>query len=156
VLLDRVNAVKNRLLSVLDRTSAVELIVRRHTMRTLIGQVFSGRGDFAHWIAKLQEHYSRKTGMNLFPGTLNIQLDEPFTLPQPVLRLEASEYGGSVSVNIVPCRFFGRPAFILRTDANDQGRGDHPNTVVEIASDIKLRDAHSIQDGDKVSVEIDA
>lgn len=42
---------------------------------TLVGKVRSGRGDFAQWIAKLGEHYEAKTGMRLYPGTLNIHLD---------------------------------------------------------------------------------
>jgi hypothetical protein len=32
-------------------------------------------GNFLYWIEKLHDHYLRKTGMNLFPGALNIQLD---------------------------------------------------------------------------------
>jgi riboflavin kinase len=72
-------------------------------------------GNFSYWIEKLHDHYFRKTGMNLFPGTLNVQLDEPYALPKQIIRWEAAEYGGSVSVNIVPCSILGKHAFILRT-----------------------------------------
>ena len=115
----------------------------------------TGRGDFAQWIAKLQKHYERKTGVRLFPGTLNLELSEPYTLPQKRIRLEAAEYGGRVSVNIVPCRILGRPAFILRTDANESGHGHHPRSILEVASDVKLRDAFALSDGDVVQVELD-
>jgi riboflavin kinase, archaea type len=55
-------------------------------------------GNFSYWIEKLQDYYARKTGMNLFPGTLNIQLDQPYSLPSTgVTRLDAQEYGGTVS-----------------------------------------------------------
>jgi hypothetical protein len=60
-------------------------------------------GNFSYWIEKLQDHYQRKTGMRLYPGTLNIELEEAYSLPKRVVRLEASEYGGTVSVNMVPC-----------------------------------------------------
>jgi len=56
----------------------------------LTGKVVSGMGNFSYWIEKLHDHYLRKTGMNLFPGTLNVLLDEPYTLPKDVIRLEAT------------------------------------------------------------------
>ncbi len=122
-------------------------------MSILRGKVVSGMGNFSYWIEKLQEHYLRKTGMRLFPGTLNVQLEEPYTLPDAVIRLEAEEYGGSVSVSMVPCFIRGKRAFILRTDANEQGRGHHPRTIVEIATDIRLRDHFQLNDGSLVEIE---
>lgn len=111
-------------------------------------------GSFSFWIEKLADHYERKTQMRLFPGTLNIELPEPYFLRPTGLRLEGEEYGGTVSVNIVPCSIFGRRAFLLRTDANEQGRGHHPRTIIEIATDVKLRDEFRLQDGDTVEVEV--
>jgi CTP-dependent riboflavin kinase len=78
----------------------------------LVGKVRSGLGDCAFWLTKLEDHYRAKTGMTLFPGTLNVELPEPFSLPSQRLRLEAHEYGGRVSVSILPCRILGLPAFI--------------------------------------------
>lgn len=128
-------------------------------MRILRGRVVSGMGNFSYWIEKLQGHYERKTEMRLFPGTLNVQLEEPYSLPKQVIRLEGSEYGGTVSVNMVPCRIQKpdgewRRGFLLRTDANEEGRGHHPKTIVEIATDVKLREYFHLQDGDVVEIEI--
>ena len=123
-------------------------------MAKLRGRVVSGMGNFSFWIEKLRNHYLRKTGMLLFPGTLNLQLEEPWFVPPGCLRLEGAEYGGTVTVNIVPCSVLGRAAFILRTTANEEGRGHHPRTIIEIATDVKLRDAHQLSDGDWVDVEI--
>ena len=92
--------------------------------------------------------------MRLYPGTLNIELSVPYSLPPEVKRLEANEYGGSVSVSIVPCRIFDRRAFLLRTDQNEQGTGLHARNVIEIATDIRLRDAYQLKDGDWVDVEV--
>jgi riboflavin kinase len=118
-------------------------------------------GNFSYWIEKLADHYVRKTGMRFYPGTLNVQLEEPYSLPERVIRLEASEYGGTVSVSMVPC-FIQTPrcrevrhAFLLRTDANEDGRGHHPKTVVEIACDVRLRDFFDLRDGDAVQIEIE-
>jgi riboflavin kinase, archaea type len=78
--------------------------------------------------------------MKLFLGTLNVQLNEPYALP---IRSEGKKYGGSVSVKIAPCSILGRSAFILRTDANEHGRGHHLRTIIEIATDVKLGDVIS-------------
>ncbi len=127
----------------------------------LRGCVVSGMGNFSYWIEKLQEHYLQKTGMRFYPGTLNVRLDAPYSLPKRVIRLEASEYGGTVSVNMVPCRHpgcrrvRGKAAFLLRTDANEEGRGHHPKTIVEIAADVRLRDHFGLQDGALVEIEIE-
>ena len=120
----------------------------------LAGRVETGIGELAHWLEVLRDHYFEKTGMVFYPGTLNVRLDAPFRMPRGVMRLEAAEYGGSVSVSLLPCTILGRKAYILRTDANDQGRGDHPLTVVEIATDVRLRDQFDLKDGDAVTIEL--
>jgi len=124
-------------------------------MKVLRGKVENGIGDFGQWVEKLSVHYERKTGMKLYPGTLNIRLTNPYTVAPGCIRLEAHEYGGTVGVSIVPCRVLGRRGFILRTDANNEGTGRHPPAVVEIASDVKLRDEYNLADGDEVSVEVE-
>ena len=123
-------------------------------MPILKGVVVSGMGNFSYWLEKLESYYTQKTGMRLFPGTLNLRLDQPYSLPADVIRLEKEEYGGTVSVSMVPCRVFDRPAFLLRTDANETGRGHHPKNVIEIATDIKLRDLYHLRDGDEVEVHL--
>ena len=123
-------------------------------MQILTGKVVSGMRSFSYWIEKLHDHYLRKTGMHLFPGTLNVALEEPWSVPAGALRLEAEEYGGRVSVSLVPCSILGRPAFILRTDANEQGQGHHPRTIVEVACDVRLRDHFHLNDGDEVRIEV--
>ena len=117
------------------------------------GKVVTGLGDFAFWIERLTSFYEQKTGMRLYPGTLNVELSSEYSLPANVIRLEANEYGGSVSVSIVPCRIFNRRAFLLRTDRNEQGTGHHPRNIIEIATDVRLRDMYHLADGDWVDIE---
>src|SRR5580658_2823595 len=118
------------------------------------GKVVSGMGNFSFWIEKLHDYYFRKTGMHFYPGTLNVELEQPYSLPKDVIRLEGHEYGGTVSVSMVPCIIEGRKAFLLRTDLNEQGRGHHPKTIIEIATEVRLRDALGLKDGDVVVIEI--
>jgi CTP-dependent riboflavin kinase len=123
-------------------------------MSRLRGKVVSGRGDFGQWIERLSSHYEQKTGMRLYPGTLNVELTTDYSLPPDVIRLEAAEYGGRVSVSLVPCRIFDRKAFLLRTDQNENGTGHHPRNIIEIATDVRLRERYGLQDGDWVEVEV--
>ena len=123
-------------------------------MPVLRGVVVSGMGNFSFWLEKLESFYTGKTGMRLFPGTLNLRLAEPYSLPVEVIRLEKEEYGGTVSVSMVPCRVFERRAFLLRTDANEAGTGHHPKSIIEIATDVKLRDTYGLCDGDEVEVHL--
>lgn len=99
----------------------------------------------------------RKTGMTFFPGTLNIHLlDCKYYFPQDCLRLEKEEYGGTVSVSMTECRILGKDAYILRTDSDLGKHGYPPEQILEIATDVKLRDEFNLRDGDTVEVEIDA
>lgn len=56
-------------------------------MDILHGKLVSGRGDFGHWIERLSDLYEQKTGMRLYPGTLNVELPTPYSLPSNVIRL---------------------------------------------------------------------
>ena len=123
-------------------------------MPRLRGKVVSGLGNFGQWIERLTGLYEQKTGMRLYPGTLNLELPSDFSLPADVIRLEADEYGGRGSVSIVPCRIFDRRAFLLRTDENENGTGHHPRNIIEIATDVRLRDEYRPNDGDCVDVEL--
>lgn len=69
------------------------------------------------------------------------------------IRLEPPEYG--VAMSIVPCEISGVPAFILRTDKNNDGVGDHAPDIIEVAAATHLRSALGISDGDEVEVVID-
>ncbi len=124
-------------------------------MKILLGKVVSGKGDFSKWIEKLHDYYYQKTGLNFFPGTLNVKLNQPYRIPQDALCIDAKEYGGTVSIYLVPCQILGHPAYILRTDRNEQGIGDHPHSIVEIACEVKLRDTHQIKDEDEVEIVLD-
>jgi riboflavin kinase len=124
-------------------------------MKVLTGKVVSGVGNFSYWIDKLKDHYQKKTGLVLFPGTLNVQLGEEYRIPSEAMRLEGEEYGGTVSINIVPCRIFEEEAVILRTDTNERGEGLHPKTLVEVACEVKLRDKYNLKDGDIVQIKVE-
>jgi len=125
-------------------------------VRLLRGRVVSGLGDFGQWIHQLREHYRNKTGLDLYPGTLNIELEKPYRIPPDAIRLEGQEYGGQVSVSLVPCHIADTQAFILRTDKNEAGTGHHPRTIIEVAAAVRLREKFDLSDGDEVEIVIDS
>ncbi len=121
----------------------------------LKGVVKSGKGDFSYCLDRLSERYARKTGLKLFPGTLNVHLiDQVYHLPSGSVRLEKEEYGGQVSVAIGECTIFGRKAFILRPDTDTGKYGDPPEAILEVATDIELRKKYGLNDGDVVEIEV--
>ena len=116
----------------------------------LRGWVTGGTGGHAHWMTTHADLYEAKTGVRLYPGSLNVVLDHPWHVHSHGIRLEPPEYG--VGLSIVPCTVQGLEAFILRTDKNDRGEGDHPPLVLEVAATVRLRDALDLQDGDEVAI----
>lgn len=123
----------------------------------LRGEIKTGKNDFSFWIDKLSSYYRQKTGMIFFPGTLNVHLlNYKYYFPQDCLRLEQEEYGGTVSVSMTECRILGKDAYILRTDSDTGKQGYPPEQILEIATDVKLRNEFNLQDGDIVEVEINA
>ena len=116
----------------------------------LRGRVSGGVGGLAHWMTLHADLYEEKTGVRLYPGSLNVVLDGPWRVSGEPVRLEPPEYG--VGLSMVPCTIEGLDAFIVRTDKNDRGEGDHPPHVVEVAAAVRLRDALGLRDGDEVEI----
>ena len=106
-------------------------------------------------MVKLQTLYTAETGVALYPGSLGIELAVSYDLPvKGVIRLEKEAYGGCVSVSLLPCAGSGIQEFIMRTDANADGTGDHPKTIIEVAAQVRLRDALNVPDVDFVTIKV--
>ena len=46
----------------------------------LKGKVKKGLGDAFFWVKKIEDIFYKKTNMNLFYGTLNVELEKPYEL----------------------------------------------------------------------------
>ena len=121
----------------------------------LTGTVRSGKGNFSNWMEELQTLYTAKSGVALYPGSLDIELAVSYDLPtKGVILLEKEEYGGRVSVSLLPCSVSGIQGCIMRIDPNADGTGDHPKTIIEVAAQVRLRDALNVSDGDIVTIKV--
>lgn len=116
------------------------------------GRVASGLDNHARWMTIYAELYEAKTGVELYPGTLNVVLDHEWHVGGDVIRLEPPEYG--VPLSIVPCTISGIDAFVVRTDKNDRAEGDHEPNVIEVAAAVHLRSVLELDDGDEVEIDL--
>lgn len=121
----------------------------------LEGLIVSGYGHAADPLARLSELYRQKTGVSLFPGTLNVELDQDWPTPAGFARIEPGEGGCRVGVTLIRCRIEGLEAFILRTDGNSAPGGLHSLRIVEVAAEVRLRTALGLSDGERVRLDLE-
>lgn len=119
----------------------------------LVGKVKSGYGNASFWVKKINEIFKEKYGMKLFPGTLNIEIDSPYIL-ETDNKILPDEYNGQYTVLIKEGTIFGHKIFILRPEINNKEGGDHALNIIEIVSDVNLRESNNLKDGDIVIIKI--
>lgn len=120
----------------------------------LTGKVKTGLGEASFWMKKSQEAFYNKTGIKMFPGTLNVELKEDYNLKGSLKVLKGKEYGGSQDVYIKECKIFGHKSYIVRTDKNISEKRTHPLNLVEIISDINFREKYNLKDGQTIEITI--
>ena len=126
----------------------------------LTGKVQAGFGKASHWLNLFNVAYSEKLGISVFPGSLNIALDQVFDWFDA--RYEAhriwfgrEEYCGERDILLLPCELVSldhRRAFLWTPTTAARDRRDP--WVVEVVSDVNLRDQFGLQDGDVVEIRV--
>lgn len=119
----------------------------------LKGKIKSGFGNASFWVDKINPIFEKKYHMQLFLGTLNIELDDDYILDDEE-KIIANEYGGSFDVLIKECEILGHKGYIVRTERNNKKGGDHPLTIIEIVSDIHIRKTNNLNDNDSITLHI--
>ena len=125
------------------------------------GLVQPGKHDASHWLEKFNGAYSAKTGMAIFPGSLNLALDHTFDWFRPdyqakIIWFGRAEYGGERDILLLPCQLVRpgpRRAFLWTPTTAARDRPDP--WVVELITDVKLRDVYGLGDGSLVEFELD-
>lgn len=126
----------------------------------LVGRVQDGKGDAARWLELFNAAYSRKLGMPVFPGSLNLALVHDFDwfdadIRRRWLPFDRSEYGGERDILLVPCRLANladEPAWLWTPTTAARNRSDP--WVVEIIAARSLRDAFGLTNGSIVEVQL--
>ncbi|HXT16170.1 MAG TPA: DUF120 domain-containing protein [Gemmatimonadaceae bacterium] len=126
----------------------------------LAGRVQRGKGDASRWLSRFNAAYSGKTGMPIFPGSLNLALSASFDWFAPEIEsrtvwFDRSEYGGERDILLVPCVLLGlrrEPGWLWTPTTAARERPDP--WVIEIIAAINLRQTYGLRDGDVVEVEL--
>ena len=119
----------------------------------LEGKVIKGFGRAKIFVNMVEEAFYKKTKMRLYPGTLNIKLEEPYNLKLDYL-IKAEEYGGSFNVQVQKCKVYGKDAYIVRSEKNTLYEADYTKEIIEIVSDISFREEYSLKDNQKIEIQI--
>ena len=126
----------------------------------LTGRVQSGKGDAARRLLALMDAYTFKIGVPIFPGTLNLKLEEPFDwfapeLLEDIVWFERIEHGGERDIVLLPCvltNLQGNGAFLWST--TNAARDPALRRMIEIISPLDLRGTYGLVDGDAVEIEV--
>jgi len=118
----------------------------------LKGKVRSGLGEASFWMKKAEEAFYRKTGIKMFYGTLNIELEKDYKLEGNLKVLHKEEYGGTQEVYMKECQILRHKSYIVRTDKNMSENRDHPLNLIEIISDVNFREEYNLKDGDEIEI----
>lgn len=125
---------------------------------TLRGRVCSGQNNASHWLNLYNSAYRQKTGMNIYPGSLNLCLDRKFDWRAAhyrslIIWFGRKEMGGERDILLLPCMLANlgyRKAFLWTTTNLNHDDAE----IIEIITDVRLRDEYNLNDGDLVKVEI--
>ncbi len=120
-------------------------------MCKLKGKVKSGLGEASYWTKKVSKAFEEKYGMKLFLGTLNVEIENDYVLNNDE-KIKANEYGGNFDLIIKECKIFERKAYIFRTEKNNKRGGDHPLNLIEVLSDINMRETYKLKDNDEIDI----
>ena len=118
------------------------------------GIVKSGLGQGKYWINKFNPIFIKKNNIELFHGTLNIEVEKSYKIEDNFQSVQGYEYGGTEEVLIKECRIFNEKAFIVRPRRNNEENGDHPLNIVEVVSNVNFREKYNLKDNDKVEIYI--
>ena len=84
------------------------------TMYELEGKVKSGLGEGHFWINKVRRIFKEKYKIDLFLGTLNIELDKEYIL-KGTDKILSNEYGGQYDVLVQRCEILGKERLYSKT-----------------------------------------
>jgi len=118
----------------------------------LRGKVASGLGEGRYYISRegYRRQFSEKLGFDPSPGTLNLKLDEPFTIEDSdSIEIEGfSDEGRSFGgCRCLPAEVGGVRGAVVRPE-----RTGYPPDLLELIAPVNLREALGLSDGDEVEV----
>lgn len=118
----------------------------------LIGKIKKGFGEGNFWVKKAEKEFLKKTGMKMFYGTLNVELEKDFILDGNLKVLHKEEYGGTQDVYLKECEVLGHKSYILRTNNHKQEKKEHSLNIIEIVSDVNFKEKYCLKNGSIIEI----
>ena len=120
-------------------------------MKIVYGNITNGVGDFKRRMTEYPHVFEEATGEKLFPGTLNVCINNSLPVKEHFRILGASINEPEQDLLFEICRINGLWAYRIRPLHLQSGAGGHGDHVLEIACSQELRN----RDGfDAANVEI--
>ena len=122
----------------------------------------SGRGLGAGLMADpaVLERLAELVGFAVVPGTLNVRLARPLERGPEWQYLTAADVGPEWEARTGQAGYFHAPVVIagryrgLAFQADEPGEPGYPRDQIELFSEVRLRDALGLSDGDRIAVTI--
>ncbi len=120
-------------------------------MNIIKGKIVPGLGVGGKIIQDYLAIFKNELKMDIFPGTLNLQLEQDFEIKwqgyvEPFTKPDGTNRGG---VWFLKAKIKNFPVFIIRPELTR-----HPKNVIEIISPINIRKQYGLKDGDFLEVSI--
>lgn len=126
-------------------------------MKILTGHVSSSTfGVAAKNLTGVMHLIEARTGLaKLKPGTLNVRIQEEYIVIADAT-ISPQEYGFQETIKLQRCLVSGLKAIIMRPDTHEtRPNWGHGKAHLELMSPFHLRSALSLNDGDKVAVQVE-
>jgi CTP-dependent riboflavin kinase len=128
----------------------------------LIGIVQPGRGLGVGLMAdrEIAERFRRLAGFPIVPGTLNVRLPQPLERGSGWRYVAAAEIRSDWEARTGQAGYFLAPVLIagryrgLAFQADEPGSPGYPPDQLELISEVHLRDALGLHDGDPITVSL--
>ena len=121
-------------------------------MRIYRGKIFSGLGVSSTRTQQNSVIYKQKSGMDLYPGTLNIKLNEDFLIPNKLIFIDKKHIkpdNSKRNIRLIPAKFRDMEVIIMAPDPLF-----YDKKIIEVMAVENLREKYNLKDGDEVEIEL--
>jgi CTP-dependent riboflavin kinase len=118
----------------------------------VVGKVRNGLGHFRQRMTRYPEVFRNATGEDLYPGTLNIELDRQIPIKEE-FRIRGTDIGEpDQDLLFEVCRLDNIRVFRIRPFNLESGGGGREDHVLEIASKYCLKEHLKLVEGSAVEI----
>ena len=121
-------------------------------MKIYHGKIFSGLGVSSTRTQQNAVIYKQKSGMDLYPGTLNVTLTEDFLIPDKLIFIDKKDIkpdNSSRNIRLILAKFRDIEVIIMSPDPMF-----YDKNIIEVMAVENLREKYNLKDGDEVEIQL--